>query len=134
MEVLLWPNIYEQSKSILESDNPVLVKGKLEVDGRGETKLIAFEISDLVSRWKEGISKAIVRIPLDKVDTPVIDHFDALIRRFPGSSLLEFELYGHAGGTVSVSPREELRINAIPEFVSSVEKLFGSKSCILEAK
>jgi len=134
IEVVIWPNNYEQSRTILESDNPVLVKGKLDVDGRGETKLIAFEISDLMSRWKEGIRKAIVRIPLDKIDTPLIDHFDALIRRFPGNSLLEFELYGHSGGSVSVSPREELKINAIPEFVNSVEKLFGSKSCILEAK
>lgn len=134
IEVILWPNKYEQNISILASENPVLVKGKLEVNDREEIKLIAFEISDLVSRWKEGIKKAIVRIPLDKVDSPVIDHFDALVRRFPGSSLVEFELYGHTGGSVSVNPREELKINAVPEFVSSVEKLFGSKSCILETK
>ncbi|MFH1965357.1 MAG: OB-fold nucleic acid binding domain-containing protein, partial [Acidobacteriota bacterium] len=134
IEVILWPNIYEQNISILASENPVLVKGTLEVNDREEIKLFASEISDLVSRWKEGIRKAIVRIPLDKVDSPVIDHFDALVRRFPGSSPVEFELYGHTGGSVSVNPREELKINAVPEFVSSVEKLFGSKSCILETK
>jgi DNA polymerase III subunit alpha len=132
IEVILWPNFYEKNTSILASDNPVLVKGKLEVNDRDEIKLIAFEICDLVSRWQNGIKKAIVRIPLEKADSPGIAHFEALVRRFPGSSLIEFEIYGHSGGAVSVNPREELRINAVPEFVSSVEKLFGSKSCILE--
>ncbi len=134
VEVLLWPSKYEKYSSILESENPILVNGKLEVDGRGDVKVIASEISDLVSRWQEGISKAIVRISLDYVESPAIDHFDALVRRFPGSSLVEFELCGHAGGVVSICPREEMRINAVPEFVNSVEKLFGLNSCILEAK
>ncbi len=134
VEVLLWPSVYEKCKELLDTDSPILVKGRLEVNGRGEIKLIAAEVSDLVSRWQEGIEKAIVRIPLDKIDSPAIDHFDALVRRFPGNSLLEFELYGHTGGLVSISPREDVRISAVPEFVSSVERLFGSKSCILEAK
>jgi len=134
IEVIFWPSTFEKSRGILESENPVLIMGRLEVDGRGDVKLIASEISDLVSRWKEGIAKAVVRIPLEKLDSPSIDHFDALVRRFPGNSLVEFELYGHQGGIVAVSPREELRINAVPEFVSNVERLFGAKSCILEAK
>ena len=96
--------------------------------------MIAASMRDLVSRWQEGIRRAVIRIPLDKIESPAIDHFEALIQRFPGTSLLEFELCGHTGGLVTVSPREEVRINAVPEFVSGVERLFGEKSCILEAK
>ena len=134
VEVLLWPNRYERFRSLLDSENPILVRGKLEVNERGEIKLIAAELQDLISQWKEGINKAVVRISLEKIDSSAIDHFDALVRRFPGSSPVEFELLGHSAGIVTISPREQMLINAVPEFVNGVEKLFGSNSCILEAK
>jgi DNA polymerase-3 subunit alpha len=132
IEVLLWPNVYESYREQLESEFPVLVRGRCDVDARGDIKLICSEVLSLASVWKEAVEKACIRIPVSAIEEPRILEFDALLRRFRGKCSVEFELYQQNAYTVHLIPAESVDVNPGPEFVQEVERLFGEKSCILE--
>lgn len=132
VEVVLWPGVFEKVKDLLINDKPILVKGRAEVDARGESKLIGSEILDLTTVWKEGVKKARIRIEVPKIEDRRLDQFEVLLRKYPGDCNVEFELFEPAEYSVQVVPAQRVSINPIPAFVKDVENLFGKKSCILE--
>jgi len=132
VEVLLWPRVYENYREILESEFPVLVRGRCDVDARGEIKLICSEVLSMGSVWKEAVEKACIRIPVPSIEETRILQFESLIRRYPGSCDVEFELFQQKAYTLHLIPAQPVSVNPVPEFVKEVEGLFGEKSCILE--
>jgi DNA polymerase-3 subunit alpha len=154
VEVLIWPTLYERYKGWLfpdllpgngngngeaardatgrPSELLVCVRGRCDVDARGELKVLCSELMDLTEVWKVGVRKARVRIPLTAVDPLLLDRFQLVLRRYPGSCALEFELLDPPRFTLKVVPSEQVLVNPVPEFVREVERLFGEKSCILE--
>ncbi len=132
VEVLMWPSVYERFKAYLEAEAPICVRGRCDVDAKGEVKVICQEIIDLSSVWKEGVQKARIRIPVTSIEGGLLDRFDALVGRFQGSCALEFELFDKESFTVHVVPAEKVAVSPTPGFVREVESLFGEKSCILE--
>ncbi|UCF35911.1 MAG: DNA polymerase III subunit alpha [Acidobacteriota bacterium] len=132
VEVLLWPNSYEAYRHFLESEKPILVRGKCDVDARGEVKILCAEIRDLSNVWEEGVQKAKIRIPVPGLAEDQITKFQSIIHRYPGRCSLEFELFEKQNYCLHVVPSQKIQINPVPEFVQEVEGLFGGKSCILE--
>lgn len=132
VEVVLWPGTYEQYKQYLDADAPILVRGRCDVDARGEPKILCSEILSLSQAWKEGVKKARILIPLESIEDRRLQHFEFLLRRFPGRCPVEFELLTNHGTRVAVLPREPIEVSPQPAFVDEVEKLFGKRSCILE--
>ncbi|MFZ0426513.1 MAG: DNA polymerase III subunit alpha [Acidobacteriota bacterium] len=132
VEVLMWPAIFERFKHFLESDSPICLRGRCDVDARGEVKVLCNEILDLSTIWKSGVQKARIRISVPSLEEKSLDRFESLIRRYPGSCALEFELFEKSRYSIQVIPAETVSVNPAPAFVAEVESLFGEKSCILE--
>jgi DNA polymerase-3 subunit alpha len=132
VDVLLWPSVYERFKSQLESEFPILVRGRADVDARGEIKILCSEILDMSSIWKEGVRKARIRIQVPTLQQESLDRFGSLLRRYPGKCSLEFELVEEKAYTLHLIPADKVLVNPVPAFVQEVEGLFGRKSCILE--
>jgi DNA polymerase III subunit alpha len=132
VEVLMWPAVYERFKAYLEGATPICVRGRCDVDAKGEVKVICQEVLDLSSVWKEGVQKARIRIPVASIEGGLLDRFDALVGRSRGSCALEFELVDRGNYTIQVIPAEKVTVSPTPGFVREVEGLFGEKSCILE--
>ncbi|MEE8349520.1 MAG: DNA polymerase III subunit alpha [Acidobacteriota bacterium] len=131
VSVLVWPNAWEQNRSLIENDRPVLIKGKCEVDGKGDARVLCSEILDLDSLWKKVIHKTRIRIPLPSLDSEKVSQLHSLVTDFPGNCPLEFELLEEKTYRIRVIPQEELQIDPIPSFVEEVEKLFGENSVAL---
>jgi DNA polymerase-3 subunit alpha len=132
IEVLLWPRVYESYREVLEGEFPVLVRGRCDVDARGEIKLICSEVLSMASVWKEAVEKACIRIPVPSIEENKILQFESLLRRYPGQCDVEFELFQKKAYTLRLIPAQRVSVNPVPEFVKEVEGLFGEKSCILE--
>ena len=132
LEVLLWPKVYEKYRELLSSDLPVLVRGRCDVDARGEIKLLCSEIVSMADIWKEGVQRACVRIPVPSLEEDLVQRFHSLLQRYPGHCPLEFELFDQRRYSLRVIPHDLLSVNPVPGFVREVEDLFGEKSCILD--
>ena len=128
---MVWPNAWEKYRDLIENDLPVLIKGRCEVDGKGEARVLCSEILELDSLWKKVIQKTRIRISLPSLDSQKVSQLHTLVTDFPGKCPLEFELLEKKGYRIRVVPQEDLRIDPIPSFVEAVEKLFGENSVAL---
>jgi DNA polymerase-3 subunit alpha len=131
VSVLVWPNAWEKNRALLENDHPVLVKGRCEVDGKGDARVLCSEVLDLDSLWKKVIQRTRIRIPLPSLDEQTLSQLHSLVREFQGSCPLEFELLQDKTCRIRVIPQEDLQIDPIPSFIEAVEKLFGEHSVAL---
>ena len=132
VEVVVFPNCYEKCSDLLsDSDQPVLVRGRCEVDGRGEVRLIAAYIAVLDSLWKRGVEKMLISVSVPSIDPVSVSRLQDLIHRNPGSCPLEFEILKRHRFRIRLIPNEPTEINPGPAFVDEVEKLFGENSVTL---
>ena len=131
VSVLVWPHAWEKNRALIENDLPVLVKGRCEVDGKGDARVLCSEVFDLDTLWKKVIQKTSIRIPLSSLDAQKISQLYSLVRDFQGQCPLEFELLQENTYRIRVIPQEDLLIDPIPSFIEEVEKLFGEHSVAL---
>ncbi len=132
VEVVVWPKTYERCSQHLEnSESPILVRGRCEVDGRGEPRLLASEIVPLDSLWKRAIQRARISIPLPSIEASKVHALRQVVDRHPGSCPLEFEIFKRNEYRVQLYPSDVLEVNPAPSFVTEIESLFGENSVTL---
>ena len=131
LEVLVWPNAFQQNRLLIENDAPVLVRGRCEVDAKGDIRLLCSEILRLESLWEDAVRKTSIRIPLPTLDPNKISRLQSILSHYKGQCPLEFELLRSSEYRVRVVPAERLLVNPLPAFVEAIEALFGENSVTL---
>ncbi len=132
VEVVVFPNCYEKCSNLLsDSDQPVLVRGRCEVDGRGDARLIAASVAVLDSLWKRGVEKMLISVSVPSIDSVSVSRLQDLIKCNPGPCPLEFEILERRRFRIRLIPSDPTEINPAPAFVNEVEKLFGENSVTL---
>lgn len=130
VEVLVWPNAYQQAAEYLDEKNnvPVLVRGRCEVDGRGEARLLCSQVLPFDQVWRQGVHKTCIFIPVSRIEDTKVARLKVLLNRFPGNCPVEFELLNGKDCRIRVVPSTELHVNPVPTLVEEIERLFGEKS------
>jgi DNA polymerase III subunit alpha len=131
VEVVVWPKDFERYRSLLEEDEPVLVKGRCDVDGKGEAKLLCSEMRPFRSLWDEQIKRTRISIAVSSIDNEKLTLLNALLEDHPGRSPVEFELVERGCYALHLLPENPLSVNPVPAFVQGVENLFGPRSVTL---
>ncbi len=131
-EVVVFPKCYERcSELLMDSENPVLVRGRCEVDGRGEARLIASQVVSLDSLWKGEVEKILISVAVPSIDAVSMTRLQDLIDRYPGTCPLEFEILKRSSFRIRLIPSDTPEIEPAPAFVDEVESLFGENSVTL---
>ena len=128
VEALVWPKSYERCRSLLESDSPVLLKGRCEADAKGQLRLLCSEIEPLEKVWNNAVQRAKITIPLPHLDEEKAKQLESLLQLHQGKCPVHFELVNGHDYRLRLIPQENLSINPIPAFISEVEDLFGESS------
>ena len=131
VQVLVWPDAYKRNSQLMEDDVPVLVRGRCELDAKGEIRLLCSQLFHLDTLWDTVVQKARIRISLPSLDSEKVSQLHALVSHNQGTCPLEFELLQLKEYRIRVIPQEDLLINPIPSFIQEVEKLFGENSVAL---
>ena len=136
VEVIAWPDTYKRCAELLGGDDPIFVKGRLEV-GEDRMQVIANEIGTLaeaVKNPKNGASNGNGKLNGEKVHLYVREHdvsADELVRLrdtlldYPGRATVFLHMLG-VGETVIELP-DQVRVSATPELAAVVERLFGPR-------
>jgi len=131
VQVLVWPNAYKRHSQLMENDVPVLVRGRCELDAKGEIRLLCSQLFHLDTLWNTVVQKTKIRISLPSLDSDKVSRLHALVSHHQGTCPLEFELLHCKEFRIRVIPQEDLLINPVPSFIQEVEKLFGENSVAL---
>jgi DNA polymerase-3 subunit alpha len=135
IEVIAWPDIYRKSSEILGSEDPIFVKGRLEV-GEERMQIIANEILPLAEVAQKARANGKANGNGDKLhlyarESEVSpDDFVRLrdtLLDFPGACTVFLHLLTDNKVETVIELPEQVRVASTPELEESVSKLLGSR-------
>jgi len=140
IEVLAWPDTYKKSAELLGADDPIYVKGKLEV-GEDRMQVIANEITALaeaVKNQKNNFAPAVGKtngngekihlyVRESEVSADELVRLRDTLLDYPGPATVFLHLLAVANGETVIELPDQVRIASSPELEDMVEKLFGSR-------
>ena len=134
IEVITWPETYKKCAELLGADDPIYVKGKMEV-GEERIQVIANEVTALAEAAKNP-KNAVPNGAAEKIDLYVREDevsADELVRLrdtlldFPGRHTVFLHLRATANGETVIELPEQVRIAPSPELEDIVGQLFGPR-------
>jgi DNA polymerase-3 subunit alpha len=138
IEVIAWPDTYKKCSALLGADDPIFVKGRLEV-GEERIQVIANDIDALaeaVKNQKNGAGNGHANGNGEKIhlyvrEAEVSPEELAILRDtlldFPGQSTVYLHLLQSANGETIIELPDQVRIASSPELEGTVERLFGAR-------
>jgi DNA polymerase III subunit alpha len=134
IEVIAWPEMYKKCADLLGADDPIYVKGKMEV-GEERIQVIANEVTALADAAKNP-KNAVPNSAGERIDLYVREDEvspDELVRLrdtlldYPGRHTVFLHLRAQANGETVIELPEQVRIAPSPELTDKVGRLFGPR-------
>jgi DNA polymerase III subunit alpha len=138
IEVITWPDTYKRSAELLGADDPIFVKGRLEV-GEERMQVIANEVvllAEAAKNQKNGHANGKSNGNGEKIHLYVRESevsADELVRLrdtlldYPGPATVYLHMLASTNGETIIELPEQVRIASSQEFIATVERLFGSR-------
>jgi DNA polymerase-3 subunit alpha len=123
VKVVCWPEQFNKHKSLLQSDEIVLVRGRLELSDEAGASIIAQEIHQLERARSSAARAVIVKMPERSVTAKGLATLGDLISRHQGSAAVLLQVETDDGMTVHLRPQQFFRINVSPELTAEIEKI-----------
>jgi DNA polymerase-3 subunit alpha len=139
LEVIAWPEIYKKSAELLGSDDPIFIKGKLEV-GEDRMQIIANEIMPLSeaaakarslgngSPNRNGSSERVhLYVRESEISAQELIQLREALLNCPGSSTVILHLLAEGVSETVIELPDQIRVASGPELGAIVSKLFGPR-------
>jgi DNA polymerase III subunit alpha len=141
IEVVAWPDVYKKTAQLLNADDPIFVKGRMEV-GEDRIQIFANDITPLAqelsnARLNGGANgKAKRNGNGDRVDLYVRESelsSDELMQlretllEHPGSCMVFLHLISRSDDETVIELPNQVRVTSTPELEATVERLFGRR-------
>jgi DNA polymerase-3 subunit alpha len=124
VEVVVFPEAYAKTQRLLETDAPLIVKGKLDND-ESTIKILATDIYPM-ERAAEILSRTVtIHIDIQSAPSDLAERLQPVIDEKRGSAEIIFELEFPGRYTAFVRPNPYVKIAPDREFVEHVERICG---------
>ncbi len=130
-EVIVFPDLYEKTKELLEKDRIVIINGRLDKQDEGNIKVIATDIKRLQD------AKNMTKVPVYIDIEPYVDSIDKLkqlkkvflTRRGKNRVYLR---YNYPDKVILHELPEELSVNVTEEFFSEINNVLGPDRVVFQ--
>jgi DNA polymerase-3 subunit alpha len=124
VEVVVFPDIYNQDASLVRKENMVIVRGK--VDKSAEiVKVIATQIFHLEDAEELLTQEVHINMSTTGMEKGILAALKTIILQNPGEAKVYLHIRTAHHGEVMISPDLDSRVNPTPEFRSQIEELLG---------
>jgi DNA polymerase-3 subunit alpha len=125
VKVVCWPEQFSKYKNLLQSDEVVLVRGRLELsdEGGAGATIIVQEIHQLERARSSAARAIIIRMPERSVTAQGLASLGDIISRQQGSASVLLQVETDDGMTVQLRPQQFFRVNVSPELTAEIEKI-----------
>jgi DNA polymerase III subunit alpha len=122
VEVVVFNSVYGASRDLLELDNVLVVKGRVDHKQEGETKLIALEVSPFEATPER--REVVLRVDATKAPAGLVRSLATVVKEFPGETPVVVAISTSQGETtLALGP--EYRVKPEPDFFAEVKSLLG---------
>jgi DNA polymerase-3 subunit alpha len=134
IEVIVWPEAYKKCADLLGADDPIYVKGKMEV-GEDRIQVIANEVTalaDAVKNPKNAVAATVAEkvdlyVREDAVSADELVHLRDMLLDYPGKHTVYLHLRAPAAGETVIELPEQVRIAPSRELEALVGERFGMR-------
>jgi DNA polymerase-3 subunit alpha len=123
VKVVCWPEQFNRCKSLLQSDEVVLVRGRLELSDEGAATIVAQEIHQLERARSSAARAIIVRMPERSVTAKGLASLGDLVSKHQGSASVLLQVETDDDMVVHLRPQQFFRVNVSPELTAEIEKI-----------
>jgi len=124
MEVIIWPDTYQKVYASLNSDDPVLITGKLDVSDE-RVLVIAANVEPALTIRNRRASEAFVRVRYERVSNARLEQLKLLLSSHRGECPVRLVLHRPEHSDTVLTLPSEMKINPSEELANAVEQLFG---------
>ncbi len=126
VKIVCWPEQYSRCKSLIQNDEVVVVKGKLELSDDLEATIITQEIILLESAKAKAAKALVIRMKEASATSLNLKHLNDLINSNMGATQIYLEVATDNGWIIRLQPNQFFRISASSAFREEVEKVDAS--------
>ncbi|MGH8055893.1 MAG: OB-fold nucleic acid binding domain-containing protein, partial [Candidatus Entotheonellia bacterium] len=126
VEVILFPEVYKEFGAVIETDQPVLVRGAVDWGDEG-AKIIADRVLPLAQAATTLSPKVHISLATPGLTRETLGQLKSIVERSPGESALYLHLLFPDEREVVVLPEGRFQVTPSDELVQRVEALFGSE-------
>jgi DNA polymerase III subunit alpha len=122
VECIAWPETYQKYESTIAGDEPVVVKGKLDV-GDERAQIILDEIRPLGAALTEAVREVRIRAGRDLIANGELERIKELLQRHRGQSLIYLHLDLEDGQQAIFLLGDSYRVAPTEGFVAELENM-----------
>jgi DNA polymerase III subunit alpha len=137
IEVIAWPDVYKKCADVLGADDPIFLKGRLEV-GEERIQIIANEITALAEVAAKGRADSGEKpngksdpvhlyICESEISADELNQLRDTLLDYPGPSAVFLHVLASPKGETVIELPDQVRVASTPELEAIVEQRFGTR-------
>ncbi|NOZ87371.1 MAG: DNA polymerase III subunit alpha [Deltaproteobacteria bacterium] len=134
IEVLVFSNVYVQYGKVLESDDPLVVTGRILLEGSSENpirKIRAEKLESLEQARKEKVSGVEFVLPAEKARTEQLVKLRDLLKTYNGKLSTFVRMRESGSWEILFKLPEEFRVDPVEALLSAADRIFDDRVCRL---
>jgi len=124
VECIVWPEAYQKFEAVIMGDEPVVARGKLDVDDE-RAQIIVDDLRPIATALTEAVREVRIRAPRERLANGDMDRLKDLLRRHTGASLTYLHLGFDDGREAIFLLGDGYRVAPTESFVAEVEQLLA---------
>jgi DNA polymerase-3 subunit alpha len=125
VEVIAWPETYQKCETAIMSDEPVVARGKLDVDEE-RAQIILEDLRPLPVALADSIREVHIRAPKSRLDDATVVRFRELLARHSGRGLVYLHLGLDDDQEAVFLLADQLRVCPTEAFVAEVGRVLSA--------
>ncbi|GMV39277.1 MAG: DNA-directed DNA polymerase [Myxococcales bacterium] len=133
-EVIVFSKQYADMEPVIKSDEPLLVRGQVRIEGEGDAKVRkvrATEVSSIAAARRQLTRRVGVRVPVGGLDPKLVEALQAAFLHFQGPCEAELSLQLPDRTEVVVACGDRWRVTPSDDLIGKVERLVGRDAVYL---
>ncbi len=125
VEVIVFPDVYQQCALILEKEKPVLVRGTVDTSGEKSAKIIAGQVLSLEESPYSVFSRCHLKLYPSRHERGYLEQLSALLQKTPGKLQVYLHFFFPDNREVVLLPDSRFQVTPSDPLFHEVEALLG---------
>jgi len=125
VEVIAWPETYQRIEHVIQSDEPVLARGKLDLDEE-RAQIVLDELVPLSAALEQAVREAHIFARKDGLNAAKIERFARLLSRNPGRCRAFLHVVLESNEEAIFELGENFKLQPSPELVQELKQTLGA--------
>lgn len=123
VKIVCWPEQFNRYKALIEADNALLAKGRLEVADDGAVTIITQELHPLEGARAIAARGMAIRIPEATLTGSCLSSLSELFNTNAGHSSVMLELVTSTQQVIRIRPNQFLRVKISPDLENQIKQI-----------